>query len=236
MLPSIDAALLGSLKKGLEGIVPGESVIMGIPEAGKKIRVYLHNDDFYVEEAAMGSMAETKYEEAQDTFDGDGKAKDFKLSKAPINELLLVEYPKGTVRFSPDDYAIDKAAGVLAFRDAPAKGKGNILARYSTPNPVGEVSYLRFVMTYAVTIVSDDDAERDRATLRAIETLYRDLAGLSRQGVADIRLVKGQSAFLGDDRSARANVLIYSVVSSMKVERVIPPMARVDIKSKSIKK
>jgi hypothetical protein len=236
MLPSVDEALLGSLQKGLADHVSSDAVVFGTPEAGKKSRVYIHNDDFVIEEVAMGSMVETKYKEADETFDGDGKAKEFKLSGSPIDNIRLIEYPKGTVRFPPDDYAVDVSAGIVMFRDAPPKGKGNIRVLYTLPEPMGEISYLRFVLTYGITVVSGDRDERDKITLAAIEAVYRDMAGLSAKGIEDIRLVKGYTLPIGDDGSMKANTLIYSVVASMKIERAIPPMGKVDIQTKAIKK
>lgn len=236
MIQAVDEAVLESLKKGLSGIVPEGGIIFGEPEPGKKARVYLYNDDFVIEDTCMGAMAETKYEEAEETFDGDGKATEFKLAKAPVSQVSLVEYPKGTVRFAPDDYGSDNDTGVITLRDAPPKGKGNILVRYTLPNPVGEVSFLRFALTYGITIVAEDRGERDRITLACIDALYRDVTGLARKGIDEIRLVKGYSTPLDGDKSARTNVLVYSAVTSMRIERAMTPMDRIDIKSGTIKK
>jgi|GEM_PF-1437128 len=236
MIPAVDEAILGSLKASLSGIVPEDGIILGEPGPGKKTRVYLNNDDFVIEETCIGSMAKTMYEEAEETFDGDGKAVEFKLARAPVQQIQLVEYPKGTVRSVPDDYGSDNDKGIVVFRDPPPKGKGNIRVRYTLPNPVGEISFLRFALTYGITIVSEDREDRDRATLACIEALYKDMNGLFMKGVEEIKLVKGHSTPLDGDKSARANVLVYSVLTSMKIERAMTSMGKIDIKSGTIKK
>lgn len=236
MIRAVDEAILESLQSSLSGIVPADNIVIGEPVPGKTNGVYLHNDGFVLEDTCMGSMAETMYESAEETLDGDGKAVEYKLARAPVQELKLVEYPKGTVRFSPDDYEWDGDKGIIVFRDAPPKGKGNIRVSYVLPNPVGEMSFLRFVLTYGITVLSEDQDERDRITLACIEALYKDVSGLSRKGVEEIRLVKGYSRPPGEDKPARANVLVYCVQTSMKIERAMSPMGRIDIKSRALKK
>jgi hypothetical protein len=237
MIPAVDEAILGSLKSGLSGIMPEDDIVLGGPETGgKKAKVYLNNDDFVIEEICMGSMAETMYEEVEETFDGDGKAVEFKLAKSPVRQIQFVEYPKGTVRFAPDDYGSDNDKGIVVFRDTPPKGKGNIRVRYTLTNPVGEMSFLRFVLTYGISIVSEDREDRDRITLACIEALYKDMSGLSSKGIEEIKLVKGFSRPMDGNKSTPANVLVYSVLTSMKIERAMTPMGKIDIKSGTIKK
>ncbi len=172
----------------------------------------------------------------EETFDGDGKAVEFKLAKAPIQQIHLVEYPKGAVRFAPDDYGSDNDKGIVAFRNAPPKGKGNIRVQYTLPNPVGEMSFLRFALSYDITIVSQDHEDRDKTMIACIEALYRDVNGLSRKGVEEIKLVNGYSMPMEGDKSARANVLVYRVLTSMKIERAMTSMGKIDIKSGTLKK
>jgi hypothetical protein len=193
--------------------------------------VFLSNTDFTIEEMSMGTLSEEQKEEAEETLDADGKNTSFKLSKAPVDRLISVEYPRGRLRTYPDDYEMDYRLGVITFRDPPPKAKAGIRVRYGLPGPTGESSYLKFLLMYTITIL-DDDEGRDRLTLASIETLYRDMPALVRLGVEDIKLVRGYSAPFEDDKAARASFLVYSVQASLKLETKLPPIEKVEIKKK----
>jgi hypothetical protein len=181
MLKHIDDALLVSLRNGLASLLSPEEVVFGSPKPKKKA-VFLYNTDFTIEEMSMGTLSEEQKEEAEELFDGDGKTLEFKLSKAPVERLISVEYPRGKLRTYPDDYDMDYRLGVITFRDPPPKAKGGIRVRYGLPKPTGESSYLKFLLMYTITIL-DDDEGRDKLTLASIETLYRDMPALVKQGV-----------------------------------------------------
>ncbi len=230
MLKHIDDALLVSLRNGLAGLVPPEAIVLGSPEPGKKA-MFLCNTDFTIEEMSMGTLSEEQKEEAEETLDSDGKTLAFKLSKAPVDRLISVEYPRGKLRTYPDDYEMDYRLGVITFRDPPPKAKGGIRVRYGLPRPTGESSYLKFVLMYTITILGDDEG-RDRLTLASIETLYRDMPALVKQGVEDIRLVRGYSAPYEGDKATRASFLVYSVQASLRLETKMAPIEKVEIKRK----
>jgi hypothetical protein len=230
MLKHIDEALIVSLKNGLSGMLPSENIVLGNPQP-KKRAVFLSNTDFTIEETSMGTLSEEQKEEVEETLDADGKNTAFKLSKAPVNRLISVEYPRGRLRTYPDDYEMDHRLGVITFRDPPPKAKAGIRIRYDLPRPTGESSYLKFILMYTIAIF-DDDEGRDRITLAAIETLYRDMPALVKQGVEDIKLIRGYSAPYEGDKAERASFLVYSVQASMRLETKLPPIEKVQIKKK----
>lgn len=227
MISEVDEAILSSLKKGLSGQVPEDCILLG--QAIKTKGVSLENTNFTIEEGAMGSMSEVKREEREESFDADGKSKGFKLSKAPINELLFVEAPAGTVRFQPDDYFVDRQAGVITFRDAPKKGGDIVRVKYNLSTPVGESRFLKFMLQYAVTIKAESLEERDRMTLTAIETLYRDMPALAMHGVEDIRLLRGYT-MKDEEEPLKLSVLQYSVQASLRIDTDMTPMGEIQIK------
>lgn len=230
MLKHIDDALIVSLRNGLSGMLPPENVVFGNPQPKKKA-VFLSNTDFTIEEMSMGTMSEEQKEEVEDMLDADGKNTSFKLSKAPVHRLISVEYPRGKLRTYPDDYEMDYRLGVITFRDPPPRAKAGIRVRYDLPRPTGESSYLKFILMYTIAIF-DDDEGRDRLTLASIETLYRDMPALVKQGVEDIKLIRGYSAPFEDNKASRASFLVYSVQASMRLETKVPPIEKVEIKKK----
>ena len=230
MLKNIDEALLVSLRNGLADMLPPGDIVLG--GAGlKKKGVLVSNTDFTIEEMSMGTLSEEQKEESEETLDADGKTLEFKLSAAPVDRLISVEYPRGRLRTYPDDFEMNYYTGVITFRDPPPKAKAGIRVRYGLARRTGESSYLKFILMYTLTILGDDEL-RDKLTLASIETLYRDMPALVKQGVEDIRLVRGYSAPLEDDKEARASFLVYSVQASLRLETKMPPIEKVEIKKK----
>jgi len=230
MIREIDEAILASLRKGLSGLIPPDGIVLGRPAQVNKDMVFVEVPEFIIEDVCMGSLRQDMKEEAEETFDGDGKSMRFKLSRAPVNQLLLVEYPKGTARSAPDDYVVDMESGTVKFREPPPKGKSIIRIKYDLPRPVGEKSSLRFLLTYSIAIVAGSNEDRDRLTLASIEALYRDMPVLVRHGVEDMRLIKGYSAPVDGDRTLRQSILEYSVQTTLEIETRIPPMEKIEIK------
>ncbi len=230
MIKEIDEAILASLRKGLSGLIPPDGIVMGRPARVNKDMVFVDVPEFIIEDVCMGSLRQDMKEEAEETFDGDGRSTRFKLSRAPVNQLLLVEYPKGTDRSAPDDYVVDLESGVVEFRDPPPRGKSIIRIKYDLPRPVGEKSSLRFLLTYSIAIVAGSNEDRDRLTLASIEALYRDMPVLVKHGVEDMRLVKGYSAPVDGDNTLRQSILEYSVQTTLEIGTRMPPMEKIEIK------
>jgi hypothetical protein len=230
MIKEIDEAILTSLRNGLSGLMPADSIVLGMPEPKKKNMVFVDTTDFVIEDVCMGTLRQDMREELEETFDGDGKAVKFTLSRAPVNQLLLIEYPKGTARNAPDDYAADLERGSIEFRDPPPKGKSMIHIKYDLPRPVGEKSFLNFLLTYNIAIIAGSNEDRDRLTLASIEALYRDMPMLVKHGVEDMKLAKGYSASMDGDKTLRQSVLVYNVRTTVGIETRMPPMEKIEIK------
>jgi hypothetical protein len=231
MIEEIDEALAGSLRKGLAGLVPGENIVAGQTERTKS-GVSIANIDFTIEESGM-QVSEVRNEEAEETFDATGQSAEFVLKGQPVNEILQVEYPRGTFRAAPDDYAFDRAFNAVVFRDPPKKGKGAVRIKYELAKPLGESRILKFVLTYAIVISTADVKERDRITLAAIETLYRDVDNLFRQGVGDIRFNRGYTVDAADG-PVKSSVLEYTVTASRRIDITYPAIEKVEIKKSKI--
>ncbi len=230
MITEVDDAILASLRNGLSGLIPSDSIVVGWPAQNKRNTVFIDTSDFTIEDVCMGTLRQDMNEEFEETLDSDGKSTTFKLSRAPVNQLLLVEYPKGTARNAPDDYAVDLERGIVEFRDPPPRGKSAIRIKYDLPKPVGEKSFLRFLLTYSIAIVAGSNAERDRITLAAIEALYRDMPALVKHGVEDMKLIRGYSAPTDSDKTLRQSILVYSVRTTVAIETGMRPMDKIEIK------
>lgn len=227
MITEIDEAIMGSLKKGLADLVPPENFVAGSPDPKKKKYVSVENTDFTIEESGM-DISDVRYEEKEDRFDADGGLKEFKLSVMPVREIMQVEQPEGTFRSAPDDYHADLFRGLVTFRDPPKKGKDAVRISYRLDRPLGESHILNFALCYTIAISSDDRGERDRITLAAIETLYRDVGSLFKQGVNDIRFERGYTADM-EEGDGKLSMLEYTVMASRRIDVVYPPMDKIEI-------
>lgn len=221
MIPEIDEAILGSLRKGLAGLVPPEKI-----SYEDKAGVRVANTGFTIEEAGM-EVSEVRNEETEQRFDADGQSIEFRLTGAPVKEVLQVEYPKGTFRSAPDDYTFDRVRGAVMFRDPPKKGKEAVRVSYMLDKPLGESRFLKFALIYTISISLEDARERDKVTLAAIEAIYKDVGSLFKQGVDDIRLDGGYSMESGEGVTS---VLEYTVMASRRIDIVYPPIEKVEIK------
>ena len=231
MIPEIDEAILGSLRKGLADLVPADNIGSGIEPLKKKC-VCVSNTDFTIEESGM-SVSEVKNEEKFEIFDADGQSAEFRLTGTPIKEILKVEHPKGHFRAAPDDYTLDKVKNVIVFRETPKKGSNAVLIRYELDKPLGESRILKFALLYTLEIRAENASDRDKITLAAIETLYREVNSLFLQGVDDISFDRGYTHDLPDG-AGKSTILEYTVMASRRIDIVYPAIAKVDIKRSKI--
>ncbi len=227
MIPEIDEAILGSLRKGLAGLVPEDRIAYG-PADGPASGVRVASAGFTIEESGMAA-SDVRNEEREQRFDADGQALEFALSGTPVKEVLQVECPKGTFRAAPDDFTFDRVKGAVIFRDPPKKGKESVRIRYELDKPLGESRLIKFALLYTISIGLKDARERDKATLAAIEALYRDVGSLFLQGVDDIRFDRGYSVDAADGKGA-VSVLEYTVRATRRIDIVYPPMEKIEIK------
>jgi hypothetical protein len=230
MIPEIDEAILSSLRKGLEGMVPAESIVPGMNHL--KNGVCVSNTDFTIVESGM-KVTEVRNEEKLEVFDGDGQLLEFKLTGEPVREILKVEHPHGRFRAAPDDFTFDRVKNTVVFREPPKKGKDSVAITYELDKPLGESHILKFALLYAIAVTADKAADRDKITLAAIEALYRDAGNLFLQGVDDIRFNRGYTidAAEGDVKSS---VLEYTITTSRRIDVTYPAITQVEIKKSKI--
>jgi hypothetical protein len=170
-------------------------------------------------------VSDVLLEEAEQRYDADGQSYEFRLSGSPVKDILEVEYPKGTFRSAPDDYAYDREKNAVVFRDVPKRGREAVRIKYSLDKkPLGESRFLQFALTYRITVEAESRADRDKVSLAVIEGLYRDVASLFKQGVDDIKFERGYS---GDGDEA---VLEYTVWATRRIKIEYPPMEKIEIK------
>lgn len=231
MISEIDEAILGSLRKGLADMVHPDNIGSGIGPDKKK-SVLVSNTDFTIEESGM-SVSEVKNEEKFEIFDADGQSAEFTLTGTPVKEILKVEHPKGHFRTAPDDYTLDKVKNSIVFREAPKKGSDAVLIRYELDKPLGESHILKFALIYSINISAENPSDRDKITIAAIETLYKDVNSLFLQGVEDIKFNRGYTKD-SPDGTGKNTVLEYTVMASRRIDVVYPTIGKVEIKRSKI--
>lgn len=131
----IESLIIEILNENLQ--VPDGHIISGIKLdfSKKKLnlpQVSLNNIDFTVEEMSVGSETGIKKEETSDTFVGDGKTYEFKLSKESDSLINIKLKGRGENKWKTikavddkehfDNFKIDYKKGLITFRTIPKKG------------------------------------------------------------------------------------------------------------------
>ncbi|MCD1294338.1 hypothetical protein CUJ83_04910 [Methanocella sp. CWC-04] len=230
MIREVDEILLGYLREGLSEFISPENIVIEEFKTKKpKKSISLVSTEYVIEELGMGSSSTIKKEEAMEKFDTDGEKKDFQLSRTPLNPLISVESPPGTIKNEPDDYMVNYATGSISFRTAPEKAKDGVHARYNVARAVAETRNLKFVLNYSLIITTENPRDKSILTLEAIKLLYGKKTAMVSNGIEDFKLLKGYSVHASEGQVVDASVIDFQVVKIVEIEIPMPPMERIEI-------
>ncbi len=228
MIENVSRALLESLRKGLSGIVPPESITQEEIDTATERCISLTNTDFVVEEVGIGGAGGIKSEEMVEKMEPDGVCRDFLLSGRPVLSIINVESPAGNSMVEPDDYKFDRSANTISFRVPPTKGK-SILIRYNLARSIAEIKTLKFVLIYSMTIWAKDPIERDKIAMETIKAVYSQISSFDKQGISLIKPTKGILASLPGDQIKKVRVIDYLVETEIQIELTMPSIERIEI-------
>lgn len=227
MIENVNRVLLESLRKGLSGIVPPESISLEEIDTAKERCISLTNADFVVEEVGIGGVGGVKSEEVVEKMKPDGLIRDFHLSGRPV-QPINVESPTGNSLVEPDDYKFDQPTNTISFRVPPTKGK-SILVRYNLARSIAEIKTLKFVLIYSMTIWAKDPIERDKIAMETIKAVYSQISSFDKQGISLIKPTKGILASLPGDQIKKVRVIDYLVETEIQIELTMPSIEKIEI-------
>jgi len=189
--------------------------------------ISLTNVDFDIEEVGIGGSTGTSREGLQDIFSGDGKKREFTLTKKPLRPITKAEHPLGERKRETDDYTVDYEKGIITFRSPPEKGRNNILIKYLPP---AEIMGLNFDLKYHLNIWARDEAQRDAITIDVIKTLLKEGGALGRQGIF-IRPIKGFSVSSTEEvpKGVYGKTLEYLIETELQVEIPVPRIEKIEV-------
>jgi hypothetical protein len=231
MIGDADNVILEFLQKGLSEHLSGDAVYIGEFDPKKPKSLSVVCSSFSVEEEGIGGSGGVKRETVTDDFVSDGKKADFPLSQKPVRPLLSVETPPGTVKNTPDDYTIDSDEGTVTLRVVPEK-KAKIRVTYYVDRPVAETRTIRFLLTYHLTIGARTPEESDAIVLETIKVMYRERSRFEKQGISEVKLVRGFVESFLENKGTVANVLEYQAQTTVQIEIPMPPIGRIAIERK----
>ena len=186
MFNKIETAIIKVLQDHLNA-VPKENIGVKKPElSGSLPAISLTNIDYEIKDVDVGRSISRQGKEIQDTFNGDGKRKEFALTEKPLRPLIHVEHPREK-KLREDDYDVDYEKAVVIFYSPPKRGKDNIVITYNKPT---EIKGLKFNLRYHLNVWAEDESQRDAVTMKVIEILLREEDALNRQGIF-VKPVKG---------------------------------------------
>ncbi|MDD1683925.1 MAG: hypothetical protein LUO98_08845 [Methanoregula sp.] len=231
MIGDADTIILEVLQKGLSKELSADAVYIGEFDPKRAKSLSLVCSAFSVEEEGIGGSGGIKRETVSDDFATDGKTAQFTLSQKPVRPLISVETPPGTAKNTPDDYTVDYDRGLVTLRVVPEK-KAKLRISYYVDRPVAETRTIRLLLTYHLTIGAKSREERDAIVTETIRVLYRERSRLEKQGISEVKLVRGYTESFPEEKGTVANVLEYQAQTTVQIEIPMPPIARIEIEGR----
>ena len=231
MIGDADNIILEVLQKGLTKDLPADAVYIGEFDPRRAKSLSLECTSFSVEEEGIGGSGGIKRETVSDDLPTDGKTAQFTLSQKPVRPLISVETPPGTLKNTPDDYTIDYDRGMVTLRVVPEK-KAKLRISYYVDRPVAETRTIRLLLTYHLTIGAKSREESDAIVTETIRVLYRERSRLEKQGISEVKLVRGFTESFPEEKGTVANVLEYQAQTTVQIEIPMPPIARIEIENR----
>lgn len=197
--------------------VPRENITID-REPNNPPAITISNITFKVGRASLAEDEEG--EEINEVFNGNGVKKAFKLREKPTT-IIAVESPKGRGIREIDDYTVDYDEGVVVFRKAPSKGRGNIVVKYVSARRRMMVVRFKLKAKYNISIVAQDRVQVDRIAESVVKTLTELEDELEKIG-GSLKPVKGK-------RIENKINLVYLAEIEFKLEKPIPPIERIEV-------
>ncbi|ODS41294.1 hypothetical protein BEH94_08615 [Candidatus Altiarchaeales archaeon WOR_SM1_SCG] len=232
----IESAIIEILGVNLE--VAKGSITSGIEVdfSKKKLKlpqIFLNNENFAVEEIGVGSDAGIKKEENTDTFTGDGKISEFKLTKEPAS-IINVKLKKDNEnkwenlreiddRAHFDNFKIDYKKSIVIFRTTPEKGT-EISVNYYTQADFSETKGLKFNLNYKIDVFEKSSSELNNLCTNIIKILLLERPSLEGSGIL-ITLSGGESIGNLPD-TVYGKSLKYLIETELIVE--LPPLKKME--------
>jgi len=217
--------------------VPKENITSGvkIDFSKKKLalpQISLNNTGFTVEEIGVGADTGIKKEENTDTFTGDGKTTEFKLSK-DMNSLINVKLKeKGGDKWKTvkavdekehfDNFKTDSEKGLITFRATPEKGT-EIQVNYYTRGDFSETKGLKFNLNYDISVFSENNSRLNNLCTNIIKLLLIERIPRADEGII-ITLTGGETINNPLD-NVYGKTLKYLIETEFIVE--LPPLRKI---------
>ena len=228
MFDEISSEIVRALQSNMTGF-PKESIRTGTPAPDSKSfpLVSVTSSDFKFEDAGLGGNASVEKELALESFSCDGKITTFKLEGKPERPLVSVEFPPKVPHSEPEEYRMDYSKGVITFREAPKKGKDNLIVKYYSASKAGSIRSIRMNVNYNVDVWSKNEAERDRLTIDVIKAIAISQEDFSTKGM-HVKPVEGKN--LEATEGIFAKRLVYGVEADLKVKIPAARIERVEVR------
>ncbi len=207
--------------------------------------IAIYYSGFKFEESGLGAGIEDKREERKEEFSGDGKQKTFKLQEIPVNPILSVESPKGSIKLDPDDYKVDYSKWTLTLRAPIPKGKNNMIVTYATTKIGGEAKGLKLRIRCCIELWAKNEIECDSWTLESMKAILLSTERFMAKGISIIP-VRGTNITEENSYNALSNntnnpiskgmlkdavgrKIIYLAETTIKAEIKVPRIEKIDI-------
>jgi hypothetical protein len=227
MFTEIEATLTTALRERIVEL-PKEHINVDFwPNKPPAVRI--SNLKFKIQNAAMAENMDMGKVEIDEKLDGDGVKTSFRLKEKPFKDSVRIESPPGILRVEKDDYVVEYADGAINFHKAAAKGS-KILVRYCSQGSVMNLKSLKLKALYCFDVWGSDRCEADSLAEKILKALVTTEDQFLLEGV-EMKPVSG--AFLAEDSQMKIR-LKFLLETEIRIEQIVGPMERIEIKSKNI--
>jgi len=227
MLTEIEDKLAVTLRQKI-GEIPKESIVVNT-ELNKPPAIIISNLRFKFEKAEMAENIDAGKVTLEEKFSGDGIKKVYKLQEQPLKNSVHVESPLGVLLDEKQDYTIDDAECSVTFRNAPEKGKSNIIVKYNSQKSVMTLKTIKVKALYLISVLGENRAESDSLAEKVVKILLEAEERLAEEGI-EIKPLGGVT--VTQEKNVKVQ-LKYVVERIMRVEQIVGPMEKIEITRKN---
>jgi hypothetical protein len=229
MLAEIEDKIADIIREKIADI-PRENVVINAKPA-KPPAIVISNLKFKFKNSDLSESFDEGKIEFVENFDSDGVKKSFKLQERPLKKSVSVESPPSVFLTEPSDYTVNYEEIAVDLREAPAKGKRNIVVKYASEQNVMTLKSVKIKALYAIDLLGSDRAATDSLAEKVVTALLTAEDQLLAEGI-EIKLIGGMTLSEESMKAAKTQ-LKYTVEKEMLVKQIVVPISLIEIKGKT---
>jgi hypothetical protein len=229
MLAEIEEKLVKVLQEKLDE-VPKENITANFKPC-KLPAVMISNLEFKFDTNNLAENLDQGNIQIKEELDSDGAKTSYELKEEPLKKSVSVESPPGTL-LTEKDYTVNYVTAAINFQKPPAKGKNSILVSYASQKRIMTLKSLKIEAFYAVDVFSGSRKEADSITEKVVKALLI-VDNQSLGEAVEIKPLRGITQIDEDGKTVMVRIN-YVVETEVRLEKVVGPMEKIEVRQKGI--